>query len=60
MIKPLVIFVAVLGCLVAMGIVSQDAFMQLWTTVFVMAVKGLVFAAIPCGFLIAVYLRFTA
>ena len=57
--KLLIIFIVGLGCLTALGIISLDTFMGVWSNVFVFIVKGAIFAMIPCGFLLAIYLALT-
>jgi len=52
-----VIFVIIIAALVVLRIISLDTFTDLWQSAFVVAVKAAVFAMIPCGFLVAIYVK---
>ena len=56
-IKIVILSTAVLSVFTMLGWLPPDTFMRFWEAAFVMAVKAAVFTMIPCGFLLAIYLK---
>lgn len=55
--KILILFIGMLAVFTMMGWLSLDTFTSLWAGAFVIAVKSALFAMIPGGFLLAIYLK---
>ena len=57
--KIIVLSIAIIAAFTMLKWLSLDTFTTLWQEAFVIAVKAAIFAMIPGGFLLAIYLRLT-